>query len=80
MTDQRDTMLGDMAEKTKTNPKGAGAPARVPGVKSGLVAIRLTPDERDQYTAAAKTSGLKLGEWIRAACEAWLKRSTKRGK
>ena len=65
--------------KTKTNPLGSGRNPRK-GEASSNVTIRLAPVELDTYRAAAVAADLTLGEWIRAACEAWLKRSTKKGR
>lgn len=68
-----------VAEKTKTNPEGRGRWPRDGATKAATgITVRLTDDERARYTTAAETAGLTLGQWIRSACEAQLKRSGKK--
>lgn len=69
-----DTLALVSPEKTPTNPRGAGRNARA-GEAAINVTIRLAPSERDNYRRAAKRGGVTLGEWIRAACAAQLKRA-----
>lgn len=44
-----------------------GRPARA-GVASGLIALRVTDDERQCWTTEADRAGLSLSEWIRVTC------------
>ncbi len=39
-----------------------------------MLTFRATDDEHARYKAAAEAAGLSLGEWLRAAAEAQLKR------
>lgn len=54
-------------------------PGRPPlrGEASKMVGVRLTDAERSAYESAAKRAGVSLAQWIRAACEAFLKRTRK---
>lgn len=61
-----------MASKPK-NPETRGRKARG-GIAGTPVTVRLTPDEREQFEAAAEERSMSLAEWIRAACAAFLKR------
>jgi hypothetical protein len=70
--------------KTKKDP--GGRPMRAGNKEStSIVGFRLTEAERAKYEAAAKAEGFvyeggerdgepRLSDWIRAACEARLKR------
>ena len=54
--------------------EGAGRPPESGEASAERVTLRLTPDERARYQAAADAAELNLGAWIRRACEHELKR------
>lgn len=71
----RATIVAEMAaQKTKTNPLGAGRPPRAGKPTTQRLSMRLTDDELDAYTAAAAEAGIAVVEWIRRACAAALPR------
>jgi hypothetical protein len=65
-------------EKTKSNPLGAGRNPRAGAAANEKLTIRLTTKERADYELAAGREDVSLGEWIRAACAAQLKRKVRR--
>jgi predicted HicB family RNase H-like nuclease len=67
-------MFNAVAKKTEDNPTGVGRNPRGTTAALKRLTIRVTPDEIARYTAAAKATSLSVAEWIRAACEAALKR------
>lgn len=56
-----------MPGKSKHGGKreGAGRPGRG---ASEIVRLRVTPDERARWQAAAERAGVSLSEWIRERC------------
>lgn len=40
-------------------------PRQSPVTRADQIGLRVTPDERDAFTAAATACGLPLSEWIR---------------
>lgn len=55
-----------------TKPRKPGRPRRARAAADDRVTIRLTPQERARYEAAAARKEQTLGEWLRAAAEAYL--------
>jgi hypothetical protein len=72
------TMTTAVAKKTDDNPTGVGRNPRGSAAADTRVTIRLTDEEHARYTAAADTAGITLGQWLRAAAEAQIKRSGKK--
>lgn len=70
-------MRTEVAEKTPSNPRGAGRYPRANKPTTTGITIRLTADERTRFGAAAESAGLTLGEWLRAAAEVMLKAGRK---
>lgn len=56
-------------------PAKPGRPSR--GKPGGMIGVSVTAEERAAYEAAAKSKSMTLSQWIRAACEAFLKRTRK---
>jgi len=60
-----------MAKSRKPAKPKLGRPPLPPSkARRTLLVVRLTPDERDAYAAAARRAGLPLGVWVRARCDA----------
>lgn len=74
MSDVPATIPADMAAITKRNPRGAGRYPRAGKPAERNLTIRLTEDERERFQRAANAAELTLGDWIRSACEAHLRR------
>lgn len=62
--------------KPKDEPQTPGRKPRA-GEAATNVSVRLVESEKKTYEAEAKRSGMTLGQWIRAACEAFLKKARK---
>ncbi len=56
-------------------PAKPGRPSR--GKPGGMIGVSVTAEERAAYEAAAAKSKLSISQWIRAACEAFIKRARK---
>lgn len=67
-------LSGEVAEKTKKNPLGAGRNPRAASAAEHRVTIRITDEERAAFQAAADETEVPLGEWVRRACTAALRR------
>lgn len=72
-----DTLAAVSPEKSKTNPLGAGRNPRAGEAATASLTVRLTSTERASYQDAAIAAGMKLGDWVRAACEAQLPKRKK---
>lgn len=62
--------------KRPTKPRRGRPP--IANAATETVRLRLTPDQRDQWIAAADRDGLTLSEWLRAAAELAIARGSTR--
>lgn len=63
--------IGGYRGSVVANRNKAGRPRRA-GDATTLIAVRLTPAEREIYEQEAAAAAQSLGEWIRTACESFM--------
>lgn len=72
-SDELTAMIGEaqeyMAEYIANHPRPKRAPRPRNAVFQTVLQIRINPDEKDRWKAAAASENLGLSEWIRRRCE-----------